>query len=144
MSKLSTLQMKKDLVSCILADPSISALIVKKLYQSVTAPTASLPYIVYHEVGGNETTTHGGPCLADSRVQFDCVGSSSLQCEELAEALYDLLAHPGRFQHGLTDFQSVSRDSPGITHHEHAKDGGTGDFRKSVDYLLGWAPINQT
>jgi hypothetical protein len=143
---LAVLQMKKDLVSYILADPTLAGLIVKKLYQSVAAENATLPYIVYYEIGGNESTTHDGPCLADSRVQFDCVGSNSLECEQVAEALYALLAHPGKFQNGLTDFQSVSRDSPGITDYETAtdSDGGIGNFRKSVDYQLGWAPINQT
>ena len=105
---MSQLTMRSNLRSLMLADSTLSGLVVDRVYATLAARSAALPFVVVSVAGGSRTYNHGG---ADSgrqtRLSFDVHGESVSQCEQVADALEALLSGYINTTSGDTHFGAI-------------------------------------
>lgn len=85
--------MERELANYLLAQASISALVVDRIYWTQLPQGEERPYILLSVVDSVPNVAYGGATgLVQSRVQFDCWGSDFYSAKDLARALDVLLS----------------------------------------------------
>ena len=84
--------MEHDLATYLLADSSLQALVVDRIYWTQIPQGAERPYIILSVVSSVPDVTFAGATgLVQSRVQFDCWGSDYYEAKNVARAIDTLL-----------------------------------------------------
>ena len=79
------------LVTHILADPAIVAVIGNRLYPLAIPQGGEVPAIVYQRVSSPRTLTLDGDSVNSPRIQFSCYAETFGQAKQLAMRLYESL-----------------------------------------------------
>ena len=87
------LDLKQDIYTFLSTAPTITPLVGTRIYPSIAAPGATLPYIVYERINLFDAAPYlsmASP-LGRSTYQFSCWGLTSALVEQLTLALWNLL-----------------------------------------------------
>lgn len=81
------------MIGLLLSSAALAAIVSKRIYWVRAEQGATPPRIVLHRISGNRDMHMGGPSgLVESRVQFDCYGTSYLSAKGVARAVEALLS----------------------------------------------------
>lgn len=111
-------QMFADLRTALLANTALAALVGTKITRGLARQGERKPYIVMHHIGGEEIADHGGPEVEGDEhqtiIQFDCIGLTPAQSDEVATALRAALesARETEPSAGGTYFLGFDYDAP--------------------------------
>ena len=120
---------QSDIVSAILTDSALCAIIGGNIFADVAAGNVAAPYIVYQAVSeSGETTFDGVRNVAFPLVQFSCWASSKSNAIDLASKLR--AAIEGR---NLTGESNVSLS---FSNQNSTRDQQTKLFCESIDYRV--------
>jgi uncharacterized protein DUF3168 len=79
---------EQGLVTYLLANPGLSALIGNRLHEKVLPQNPTVPAIVWQLISDPHEQTHSGPSeLAHPRFQFACWAKTTLEAVQVARAL---------------------------------------------------------
>lgn len=79
---------EQGLITFLLEDPVLNALIGNRLHPLTLPQTPTLPAIVWQRISGPREHSHSGPSqLAHPRFQFACWSKNLLEAIQVAEAL---------------------------------------------------------
>ena len=83
---------EQGLVTFLLAQAELSALIGARLHDLVLPQSPTLPAVVWQRISGDHDVTHDGPSgLVTARFQFSCWGRTTLEAAQVGEALRRVL-----------------------------------------------------
>jgi hypothetical protein len=86
------LDIEQALVSHLLADSALTAIIGDRLYPQAIPETSKVPAVVYQRISSPRTLTLDGSSSANNpRIQFSCYAASFGQAKQIAMKLYESL-----------------------------------------------------
>lgn len=133
---MSETAIKTDLVTMLGAHAGLTALVSERVYASKAPQGVTMPYVVLHDVGGEDEHCHDGLRVSSFRLQFDAVAVTAAEVTAVMDAL-DAALSPDLQPRtvGSTRFDAILRQGAGTSSRdevEHAQ--GVGRERKTVDY----------
>lgn len=128
--------MEEALVSLLLADASLAALVSTRIYWGKRPQDVStLPAVILSRVyGGRDYAMSGATGLVESRVQCDCYGASYGATKATARALMTAVNAYSATTGGV-HFQRISIDGERDTNETESAASGY-LFRTSIDLLI--------
>ena len=130
-------QIKIDLRDYILADATVAAAIVDRLYPSHARETPTAPYAVYSVTSDVPNYTHddqngGGTPQRETVWQIDIFGETAVSAEDVCDAIRARV-EATKFTQGSTDFGAVFVDTEFDNFEDVPRDDGrAGLFRKTL------------
>jgi hypothetical protein len=125
--------MEEDLRAVLLADATVTGLVIDRVDWGSRRQGAPLPAMVLYVVSGAEGyTLKGADGLSITRVQIDCYGDTYASAKTLSRAVISALG-------GYSD-----TDFPGVFHvgTRDDREGGSNEadrpFRTSLDFNVNW------
>lgn len=103
--------MHVSLISLLLANTQLAALVSDHIQWRKSEPTAELPRIILHTISQRPDYHMTGPSgLAVSQIQVDCIGGTYAQAQSVASAVISALSgYSGT--HGTTKFDGIFMDA---------------------------------
>ena len=137
---MSQLSMRQNLRSLMIADATLFALVAERVYATLAARSAALPFVVVSVAGGSRNYHHGGADIGrQTRLSFDIHGETPTECEQVGDALEALLSGYINTTSGDTHFGAIFFAGEYDAHSpDLATDDNSGVFRKVVDYRVDW------
>lgn len=129
--------MQQVLANLLLAHAPLQALVGNRIQWDEMGQGQPLPFVVMYVVSGVTDYTYAGPSgYVETRVQFDCRGTTAAEARAVANALSDRLSGFSGLFSGFRFqgcFQAGQRTG-------HDRDGTLNWFTDSRDFIIHWAP----
>lgn len=127
---------KTAIYSYLISQPAIISAVSSRVYPGTVPTSADFPYIAYYIIS-SESVHHqrSASAISRTRIQFDCMGSTSLDAEEVSEALRFSLDGYRGLMSGL-DINVATKDGDYDDFVSPTDKSQVGVHRRVCDYLI--------